>query len=125
MIRRPPRSTRTDTLFPYTTLFRSVSILVEEADTRILVDTSPDLREQLLDTDVSDLDAVIWTHDHADHCHGLDDLRQLFHVRGAPVAGSSRPATLATLRHRFAYAFEGTDGYPPYATPPLLPHPPP
>src|SRR3546814_1847767 len=92
---------------------RRVSILVEEADTRILVDTSPDLREQLLDTDVSDLDAVIWTNDHADHYHGIDDLRQLFHVRGATVAGYARADTLGTLRNRFAYAFEGKTGYPP------------
>ena len=57
-----------------------VSILVETATTRILVDTSPDMREQLLAAKVDRLDAVIWTHDHADHTHGIDDLRQLFHL---------------------------------------------
>lgn len=100
---------------------RRVSILIEEADTRILVDTSPDLREQLLDANVSDLDAVIWTHDHADHCHGIDDLRQLFHARGAPVTGYARADTLDTLRSRFAYAFEGKNGYPPVVEAALLP----
>jgi phosphoribosyl 1,2-cyclic phosphate phosphodiesterase len=91
---------------------RRVSILVEHAQARILVDTGPDLREQLLDAMVSDVDGVIWTHDHADHCHGIDDLRQLYHARGRPVAGYARPATLGILLHRFAYAFEGKGGYP-------------
>lgn len=92
---------------------RRASIIVESATTRILVDTSPDLREQLLDANVSDIDAVIWTHDHADHCHGIDDLRQLFHARGHPVEGYARPETLGSLTARFAYAFDGKDGYPP------------
>ena len=91
---------------------RRASILIESATTRILVDTSPDLREQLLAADVDAVDAVIWTHDHADHCHGIDDLRQLYHARGAPVAGYARAATLATLQHRFGYAFSGRDAYP-------------
>ena len=91
---------------------RRVSILVEHEGVRVLVDTSPDLREQLLDAGVGDLDAVIWTHDHADHCHGLDDLRAVFHNRGAPVPGFARPETLATLAGRFGYAFEGKGGYP-------------
>ena len=100
---------------------RRASILIESATTRILVDTSPDLREQLLDADVSAVDALIWTHDHADHCHGIDDLRQLFHARGAPVDAYARAETLTTLAVRFAYAFEGKDGYPPVASGHLLP----
>ena len=91
---------------------RRVSILVEHDGTRILVDTSPDLREQLLDAGIGDLDAVIWTHDHADHCHGIDDLRAIFHRRGAPVPGFARPKALEPMRARFAYAFEGKGGYP-------------
>jgi phosphoribosyl 1,2-cyclic phosphate phosphodiesterase len=58
------------------------------------------------------VDGVIWTHDHADHCHGIDDLRQLFHAKGRPVDGYARLETLETLRTRFAYAFDGRDGYP-------------
>ena len=100
---------------------RRVSILVEHEDARVLVDTGPDLREQLLDANVADVGAVIWTHDHADHCHGIDDLRQLFHARGAPVTGYARPDTLATLTTRFAYAFEGKDGYPPVVRGHVLP----
>jgi phosphoribosyl 1,2-cyclic phosphate phosphodiesterase len=95
---------------------RRVSILVNAASTTILVDTSPDLRAQLLDARVSHVDAVIWTHDHADHVHGLDDLRQLFHLKGEPIAGYARPATIAVLRERFGYVFEGADGYPATAT---------
>ena len=94
---------------------RRVSILVEHQGTRILVDTGPDLREQLLDAHVSDVDAVIWTHDHADHCHGIDDLRQIYHRRGSPVPGYARNETLATLRDRFGYIFDGKGGYPPVA----------
>ena len=101
---------------------RRVSILVEWERVRILVDTSPDLREQLLDADVADVEAVIWTHDHADHCHGIDDLRQLYHGRGRPVAGYARQETLDSLDRRFGYAFEGKDGYPAVVTPNLLPN---
>jgi len=97
------------------------SVTVSTDSTRILVDTSPDMREQLLAAKISAVDAVIWTHDHADHCHGLDDLRQLYHARGAPVMAFARPATATTLRERFRYAFEGRDGYPPVADLRLLP----
>ena len=92
---------------------RRVSILLEHEGTRILVDTGPDLREQLLDAGIADLDAVIWTHDHADHCHGIDDLRAVYHHRGAPLAGYARPETLQALQARFGYVFEGKGGYPP------------
>lgn len=97
------------------------SILVETARCRVLVDTTPDMREQLLTAAVNRIDAVIWTHDHADHCHGLDDLRQLYHVRGAPIIAYARADVLASLQHRFAYAFYGRDGYPPIVEGRVLP----
>ena len=100
---------------------RRASVLVSYGETRILVDTSPDLREQLLDADVADIEAVIWTHDHADHCHGIDDLRQLYHSRGRPVAGYARAEALDLLQRRFAYAFEGKGGYPAVVDANLLP----
>ncbi|MET0309549.1 MAG: MBL fold metallo-hydrolase [Sphingomonas sp.] len=87
------------------------SVLICSETTAILVDTSPDMREQLLAADISDFDAVLWTHDHADHCHGLDDLRQVMHVRGEPVRGLARPFTAEQLQLRFAYAFFGRTGY--------------
>lgn len=90
------------------------SALVWTGTTRILIDTSPDFREQALAAGLSDLDAVIWTHDHADHCHGIDDLRQIMHARrGEPVRGLARPFTLAQLEKRFAYAFRGSSLYRP------------
>lgn len=92
---------------------RRVSIAVDLGGAKILVDTGPDLREQLLDARIAAVDAVIWTHDHADHCHGIDEVRQLFHNARRPVDGYARPATLATLTSRFGYAFTGARGYPP------------
>jgi len=89
------------------------SILVESGIQRILVDTTPDMRQQLLDADRGILDAILWTHDHADHCHGIDDVRQIFHARRAPVPGYAVAETMALLQQRFSYVFEGRDGYPP------------
>jgi phosphoribosyl 1,2-cyclic phosphate phosphodiesterase len=89
------------------------SIVVAGETTALLVDTSPDMRQQLLDADIIDIDAILWTHDHADHCHGIDDVRQLFHARRAPVAGYGFAETIAQLRQRFGYVFFGRDGYPP------------
>jgi phosphoribosyl 1,2-cyclic phosphate phosphodiesterase len=96
------------------------SILVESATTRILVDTSPDMREQLLAADIDDVDAVIWTHDHADHTHGIDDLRQLMHSRRRPVACFAAEVTARGLHDRFRYVFEGGGPYRATATVALL-----
>lgn len=83
---------------------RRVSILVEEGDTRILVDTSPDLREQLLDANVDRLTGVILTHAHADHLHGLDDLRSINFLMQAPLPLYATPETLKEVEQRFGYA---------------------
>jgi phosphoribosyl 1,2-cyclic phosphate phosphodiesterase len=89
-----------------------VSMIVEHAGQRLLIDTSPDLRNQLLGQDIGALDAVIWTHDHADHSHGIDDLRALYHRSRQPLQGYGRDYTLQSLVRRFDYVFEGGDGYP-------------
>lgn len=102
---REPRNRRT-----------RASVLIESETTRILVDTSPDMREQLNAAGVDRLDAVIWTHDHADHTHGIDDLRQVFHTMRRPVAGFAHPHTIRRLKHRFDYVFDGGGGYRPTAT---------
>lgn len=96
---------------------RRCSILVEEGSSTLLVDTSPDLREQLLDAGVGDVDAVIYTHDHADQVHGIDDLRVMALRMRDRVDVYGDPATLASLRTRFAYIFEQApgSGYPPIA----------
>lgn len=98
-----------------------VSILIESPTTRILVDTSPDMRAQLLAADVVQIDAILWTHDHADHSHGIDDVRQLFHHRRTPVPGYARAQTLKLLGQRFGYVFEGRNGYHPTIVPHVLP----
>ncbi|MBI3445716.1 MAG: MBL fold metallo-hydrolase [Magnetospirillum sp.] len=85
---------------------RRSSILVEQGDTRILVDTTPDLRDQLLDNQIRSVDAVVYTHDHADHLHGIDDLREINRTTRSwlPVWGDAK--TLETAKTRFPYAFE-------------------
>ena len=93
------------------------SILIDSDGEQLLVDCGPDMREQLLSAGTAGLAGVIVTHDHADHCHGIDDLRQVAHHHGAPVPLYARPDTLDRLARRFAYAFEGTPLYPPVLDP--------
>lgn len=98
---------------------RRTSLLVERRGpigvTRVLIDTSPDLREQLLDAEVEWVDAVLFTHDHADHTHGIDDLRALVMKRRRRVDVYLSEATSRVLRTRFDYCFETPPGsqYPP------------
>ena len=89
-----------------------VSAIVEAGGKRILIDTSPDLRHQLLTNGIGSVDAVLWTHDHADHCHGIDDLRVMRFDRSNPIPGFGSPRTCAKLRRRFDYVFAGQYGYP-------------
>lgn len=90
-----------------------VSIIVKnKAGARLLVDTSPDLREQLLCNNINKIDAIFWTHDHADHCHGIDDLRPLRFGRSSAIPGFASSYTASKLRQRFDYVFEGQNGYP-------------
>ena len=90
-----------------------VSIMVEsEAGARLLVDTSTDLRQQLLDNEIDKVDAVFWTHDHADHCHGIDDLRPMRFHRNAPLPGVASAETAHSQRQRIGYVFAGRYGYP-------------
>ncbi len=92
------------------------AIIVEHDGFRVLVDTGPDLRQQLLDNDIERINAVIWTHDHADHCHGIDDLRQLYLRQKGPIDGYASERTADALLARFGYVFSGNAGYPATAT---------
>lgn len=90
------------------------SILVQDQDKTVLVDTSPDVRSQLLAAEVERIDAVIWTHDHADQCHGIDDLRP-FALRQGQIESWSDERTYGVLSRRFGYCFhaEGNGFYNP------------
>ena len=89
------------------------SILVESASQRMLVDCGPDLRQQLLAAQVGRFDGVIVTHTHADHCHGIDELRPIAQAIGGPVPLHARADVIEELRERFGYAFSQSDFYRP------------
>lgn len=101
---------------------RRCALLVERSGpggtTTVLVDTGPDLREQLIDAGVTRLDGVLYTHDHADHTHGIDDLRPLAIAMRRRVDAHADEATTRTLMQRFGYCFASPPGsdYPPIIT---------
>ena len=82
------------------------SIVIEAPEGNILVDTGPDMRAQLLANAIAHIDAVIFTHAHADHITGLDDVRLLNRIIGKPLPGFATEATRKELAHRFDYAFK-------------------
>jgi phosphoribosyl 1,2-cyclic phosphate phosphodiesterase len=99
---------------------RRCSLLVERRNasggrTRVLIDTSPDLREQLLDADVDWLDGVLFTHEHADHTHGIDDLRGLFvrHRRRIDVYLDAPTSRVLTSRFGYCFVAPPASSYPP------------
>lgn len=105
------------------------SIFIESGATKLLVDTSPDLRQQLLQHNITSLSALLYTHDHADHCHGIDDLRPIAlenlsnHKKPIPMY-LSQP-TFETINKKFGYVFRNTDPtlaavYPPLYTPHII-----
>ena len=81
------------------------SIFIENEGLNLLVDTSPDLRAQALANNLRKVDAVLFTHDHADHTHGIDDLRSFNYLadKALPVFGDSK--TIDLLHKRFSYVF--------------------
>jgi phosphoribosyl 1,2-cyclic phosphate phosphodiesterase len=101
---------------------RRCSILVRRktpgGDTSVLVDTAPDLREQLLSAQVTRLDAVLITHDHADQLHGIDDLRAVAYAMRRRIDVYTDRATMEAVRFRFGYCFQtpAGSGYPPILT---------
>jgi phosphoribosyl 1,2-cyclic phosphate phosphodiesterase len=101
---------------------RRVSVLVERGSTAILIDTSPDLREQLLDARVARLDAVVMTHAHADHLHGIDDLRSVNRLMQSAIPLHADARTLAEIGRRFGYALEPIREPGRYHKPTVVPH---
>ncbi len=101
---------------------RRCALLVEriagDRRTVLLIDAGPDIREQLISARAGHLDAVLFTHDHADHIHGIDDLRMVFFNRGSRLPAWADGPTGETLRARFGYVFETPEGsaYPPIMT---------
>ena len=102
---------------------RRCALLVERTNTtgavtRVLVDCSPDLRNQLLDAEVDWLDGVLFTHEHADHTHGVDDLRPLFVHKRHRIDAYMDEATSRAMHARFGYCFMTPPGsnYPPILT---------
>ena len=95
------------------------SIVVETSDKqRLLVDTSPDMRTQLLDCRIPGVDAVLFTHAHADHITGIDDVRILNRIANRPLPAFATAETLAEMTRRFAYAFRPWE--PPHFYRPVL-----
>ncbi len=82
------------------------SIAIETATATLLVDTSPDMRSQLLANAVRQVDAILFTHAHADHINGLDDVRILNRIVNRPIEAWGAEATLAEIGRRFDYAFQ-------------------
>ena len=88
--------------------WRTRTSIVVETDgcQRLLVDTSPDMRSQLLQCRIPRIDAVLFTHAHADHITGIDDVRILNRIANRPLSAYATPETLAEITQRFGYAFK-------------------
>ncbi|KAF0187347.1 MAG: MBL fold metallo-hydrolase [Hyphomonadaceae bacterium] len=85
--------------------------------TTVLIDTSPDLRQQLLNARVRRIDAIVYSHDHADQAHGIDDVRAIAYTMRRRIPTFMDPATQHSLETRFRYIFHGEGGYPPILEP--------
>ncbi len=81
------------------------SIFIEKKDTKILIDSSPDLRQQALKNNITSLDAVVYTHDHADHIGGIDDLKSFAFLANKSVPIYADSVTLEAITKRFNYIF--------------------
>lgn len=97
--------------------------LIESQGRRVLIDTPPELRLQLVAAGVASVDAVLFTHAHADHVHGIDDLRAISARQRTPLDVYGARSTLAELERRFAYIFDGTPPLPGTNKPELDAHP--
>ena len=101
---------------------RRPSILLEKEGFNILIDTSPDLREQLIDSKCQKVDAVLYTHEHADHVMGIDDLRGIQRYMGYNIDVYADRSVLNRLKTQFGYLFEGIQNPEDLYRPILRPH---
>ncbi len=101
---------------------RRCSILIEVEGVRILVDTGPDLREQCLSAGIGAIDALLYTHAHADHLHGIDDLRAINNIVMRAIPTFAHASVFERIRARFPYVFEGGRSEFGYWRPELEPH---
>ena len=82
-----------------------VSVLIEKGNSKLLIDASPDLRSQALRHNLKTIDALYITHDHADHCHGIDDIRSFNYHRNEAIPLYADAETMESLKTRFHYIF--------------------
>jgi phosphoribosyl 1,2-cyclic phosphate phosphodiesterase len=101
---------------------RRCSVLVESGETILLIDTSPDCRAQLLDANVQRLDGVVYTHAHADHLHGIDELRGINRLMRRAVPIWADAGTLKQIETRFGYALKPLEPGSSFYKPTLEPH---
>jgi len=101
---------------------RRCAIFVEVEGVKILVDTGPDLRQQCLDAGIGAIDALLYTHAHADHLHGIDDLRAINNILMAPIPTFAHATVFERIRARFPYVFEGGRSEFGFWRPELTPH---
>ncbi|MBV8911960.1 MAG: MBL fold metallo-hydrolase [Acetobacteraceae bacterium] len=102
---------------------RSSIVIEGQGGERLLVDASPDMRAQLLACAVPRVDAILFTHAHADHVLGIDDIRILNRIAGRPLDAFAEPRTMSELHRRFDYAFREWTNQPHFFRPVLVPKP--
>ena len=113
---------KTDPLEPRNRRTRTSAAMTLDDGRVVLIDTSPELRLQLTSCGIAKVDAVLYTHVHADHIAGLDDIRVLNRLLGTPMPGYATAPVWEELKTRFAYAFKSAEGVSFYVRPVLVPH---
>ncbi|MDI9408471.1 MAG: MBL fold metallo-hydrolase [Candidatus Pacebacteria bacterium] len=99
------------------------SILIQSASTTLLVDTGPDLRQQLLAARVSAIDAILWTHGHGDHLNGIDEIRQINRLMNRVIPAYAQSACLKKVESSFPHVFKPLAPGSGFIKPTLIPHP--